>query len=186
MISAMLDAWVAAFDNLQPLIASLLTLLASIILAIGIVKAAKIRTAANRQISPVKLDLRTQTVAEDGASWSELTGHLQRLRNLVRWALSALSAVDGDNDTARSLCARIAALNWPHLPLPTSADPSMRESYSAFLHQFELLQKLLQQQWSSSEASSILILLNAHARGLESSVQTLRADSGPSYSRKRE
>jgi hypothetical protein len=187
MTLAALDPWIALAKQWQPLLAGLLAVLASIIFAAGITRAARIRAAArpmSQRETPVDQDLRTASEAEDGAICTEITRHLEILRSLVRSALSALSAADSNDDVARSLCTRIAALQWQQFQLPTSADKSMRNNYSAFLHQFELLQNTLRQEWSGPEASSLLIQLNAHARSLESSVQTVAAGSSPSHSLK--
>ena len=189
MTLAALDPWIALAKQWQPLLAGLLAVLAAIIIAAGITRAARIRAAArpmSQPETPVAQDLRTVSEAEDGARFAEITRHLEVLRSLVRSALSALSAVDRNDEVARSLCNRIAALQWQQLQLPTSADKRVRDTYSAFLHQFELLQQTLRQEWSGPEASAILIQLNAHARSLESWLQPVAAGSNPSYSRKQE
>jgi len=165
-----LDPWIALAMEWQPLLAGILAVAASIILAIGIVKAAKIRagrSAVNPQ-KPGTQDLRIPAVQSpiDADTLESVSSNLENLRSLLRSALSSLSSVDADDKTARALCIRIAAFQWQQFPIPVNADKRMQETYGAFLNQFEQLRKVLNQEWSGTEASAILIQLNANARSL--------------------
>ena len=102
----------------------------------------------------------------DADTLDNVNGNLEKLRSLLRSALSSLSSLDVDDKSARSLCTRIAAFQWKHFPIPAHADRRTRETYATFLNQFETLQVVLDKEWSPSEASAILIQLNANARAL--------------------
>ncbi|HEY2008389.1 MAG TPA: hypothetical protein VGH23_05335 [Rhizomicrobium sp.] len=173
-----LDQWIALAMEWQPLLAGILAVVASIILAAGIVKAAKIRagrSAVNSQKSETQ-DLRASAVQGpiDADTLESVTGNLENLRSLLRSALSSLSSVDADDKAARALCIRIAAFQWQQFPIPANADKRMQETYGAFLNQFEQLRKVLNQEWSGTEASAILIQLNANARTLIDAMEQRR------------
>jgi hypothetical protein len=163
----------------QPLLAGLLVLVASIILAAGIIKAAKIRAGVARDTrakpapappqstekAPPTHDLRTASLPRS-LDTETLSSNLETLRSLLRSALSSLSSVDTDDNAARLLCARIASFHGPYVPLPGNVDKRIREAHTALLNQFETLRVTLDKEWSPSEASAILIQLNASARAL--------------------
>ena len=159
----------------QPLLAGLLVALAAIIFAAGIVRAAKIRaaTAGDRREKLDTRDLRTATPPRsvDTETLASVGSNLEALRSLVRSALSSLSSVDTDHDAARSFCVRIAGFQGRHFSLPVNADRRTRETYATFLKQFEILQRILDKEWSPSEASATLIQLNASARALYTSLK---------------
>ncbi len=174
-----------AFDQLigqarewQPLLGGLLVVLASIILAVGIVRAAKIRAAASRDSRDSQM---THEVAHDlkkaappasaaGENFRNLASDLESLRSLLRSALASLSSVDTNHETARLLCNRIAALQAQYAT-PISANKGIRETHAALVNQFKLLRALLDNDWSPSEASAILIQLNATARSLSAALE---------------
>ena len=163
----MFDQLVQEAKEWQPLLAGTLLLLASIILAAGLVKSAKIRAAAaarNRDMD----DLRTPvaSISVDADAFDNLRRNLELLRSLLRSALSSLSSVDTDHEAARRLCTRIVAFQGGHFALPIDADKPMRGMYATLLKQFEMLEAVLRKEWSPSETSATLIQLNASARGL--------------------
>lgn len=170
MTLPVLGPWIAFAMEWQPLLAGILAVVASIILAAGIIKAAKIRAgrSAAKPENPESQDLRTSAVpgSIDIDTVESVSSNLEKLRSILRSALSSLSSVDPDDKTARALCVRIAAFQWQHFPIPANADKRMQETYGAFLNQFEQLRKALNQEWSGTEVSSILIQLNANARTL--------------------
>lgn len=190
MTLALPDPWIALAKEWQPLLAGMLAVVASIILGVAIIVAAKIRAAApEKRAEALTRDLRsslhpgpTEPAANDSAG-----NNLEKLRSLLRSALSSLSSVNPNNETARVLCARIAAFQWQHFPVPAGADNRIQEGYGTLLNQFELLRKLLRQEWSSTEASSILIQMNASARTLIDALgQKKSGGSRPPHSMKRE
>lgn len=189
MTLAMLDPWIAFAMEWQLLLAGVLAVIASIIFSVGIIKAAKIRAArpAMNPGRPGVQDLRASAVPDpiDTDTLESISGNLEKLRSLLRSALSSLSSVDPDDKTARALCIRIAAFQWQHFPIPASADKRMQETYGAFLNQFEQLRKVLNQEWSRTEASSILIQLNANARTLIDALGQRRSVS-PKHSLKQQ
>lgn len=167
----------------QLLLAGLLVVLAATILALGMVKAAKIGAATKRPMPQRQesADMRTATrlaaIATESAQ--NLRGDLEALRSLVRSALGALSSVDTNHETARILCTRIVALQGGYARPPFEASKRIQEIHGTFLHQFELLRDALGKDWSASEASAILIQLNACARSLASSLEQSQS-SAPS------
>jgi len=170
MTLAVLDPWIALAKEWQPLLAGLLAVLAAIIIAAGMIISARIRAArsgANRN-GPDTRDLRVPAslASLDNDSFDSINANLEKLRSLLRSALSALSTTGTDDEAARSLCARIGAFQWKQFPLPADADTRLREVYATFLNQFDLLEVVLAKDWSPSEASAILIQLNANARAL--------------------
>ena|SRR5579863_1404912 len=184
MTWAVFDPWIVMAKQWQPLLASLLAVLAAIILAAGMIRAARIRAAkpAPNPSQPQTADLRAAALSAsiDSDMLDSMNASLDKLRSLLRSALSCLSSTDKDDDAARALCARIAAFQWRQFPLPVSADKRMQETYATFLNQFELLQLVLGKEWSSSEASAILIQMNANARALSANlkqIQTAQADT---------
>jgi hypothetical protein len=170
-----------AFDPLigqarewQPLLGGLLVVLASIILAVGIVRAAKIRAAASRDSREAQMTHDLKKAAPPASAASEnfrnLASDLESLRSLLRSALASLSSVDTNHETARLLCNRIAALQAQYAT-PISANKGIRETHAALVNQFKLLRALLDNDWSPSEASAILIQLNATARSLSAALE---------------
>ena len=180
MTPAVLESWIAQAREWQPLLAGLLGVLAAIILAMGIIKAAKIRAAASgdRLQNTVPQDLRSLEAAPtsvDTDTIESIDGQLDNLRSMLRSALSCLSATSADDETARSQCTRIAAFQWKHLPHPFDEDSRMRETYAAFLAQFEMLRLAVGKEWSPSETSAILIQLNASARALSAILKKIES-----------
>jgi hypothetical protein len=170
MTLAVLDPWIALAKEWQPLLAGLLAVVASIILAVGLIKAAKIRGARSsaKLERPDVQDLRTSAPSSsiDAETFESINSNLENLRSLLRSALSSLSSNDVNDETARVLCTRIAAFQWKYFALSDHADSRLRETYATYLNQFELLQVVLGKESSPSEASAILIQLNANARKL--------------------
>lgn len=185
MTLAVLDPWIALAMTWQPLLAGLLAVLASIILAAGIIRAAKIRAAKSGGNREAPEDLRTAAApgSIDTETFDSVNGNLEKLRSLLRSALSSLSSVDIDDETARALCTRIAAFQWKHFPLPVNADKRTRETYATFLNQFEMLQLVLGKQWSPSEASGILIQMNANARALSAILTQMQSGRPETFGR---
>ena len=179
MTWAVLDPWITVAKQWQPLLAGLLAVLAAIILAAGMIRAAKIRAAksGSNNDRPQSLDLRAPAPPPsiDGDTFDNVNASLDKLRSLLRSALSSLSSTNGDNDTARALCGRIAAFQWKQFPLGVGADKRTQETYATFLNQFELLQAVLDKEWSASEASAILIQMNANARALSASLKQMQS-----------
>ena len=164
----------------QPLLASLLILLASFILAKGLVRAAKIWVAATheRREEHTSEDTRTRVdmrAVEPPIAASEVSSQLaadcESLRSLLRSALASLSSVDTNHEAARLLCNRIAALQSRFANVPLDANKRVRETISALSGQFESLRSVLSKDWSPSETSAILIQLNASARALFASLE---------------
>lgn len=155
----------------QPLLAGVLVLLAAIILARGIIKSAKIRATkpagVPHKVASQDLRVASPSPSIDGESFEDRSGNLETLRSLLRSALSSLASVDVNPDAARLLCTRILAFQGRQFSLPANADRRLRETYLAFLKQFELLQVVVVKEWSPSEASARLIQLNASARALD-------------------
>ncbi len=170
MTLAVLDPWIALAKEWQPLLAGLLAVLAAIIIAAGMISSARIRSAkfgATGQ-GPGMQDMRIPALPAsiENDTFDSINADLEKLRSLLRSALSVLSSTGADNEAARSLCARIGAFQWKQLPLPVDADKRLRETYATFLNQFDLLEAVLTKDWSPAEASAILIQLNANARAL--------------------
>jgi len=182
MTLAVLDPWIALAKEWQLLLAGLLAVAASIILAVGMVMAAKIREArSNAKLErPDMQDLRTSAPSSsiDTETFESINSNLENLRSLVRCALSSLSSNDVSDETARALCTRIAAFQWKYFPLPDHADDRLRETYTTYLNQFELLRVVLSKESPPSEASAILIQLNANARKLSEILKRIVSD-GP-------
>lgn len=181
---AALDPLIALAKEWQPLLAGILAVLASVIIAVAIVSAAKIRAAAlDRQKKPIMRDLRSarSSAPADTSTYDSVNGNLEKLRSLLRSALSSLSSVNPDHETARALCNRIAAFQWQQFPIPANADRRIQEAYANLLNQFEQLRKILRQEWSSTEASSVLIQLNASARTLIDALGPKIASSSKLY-----
>ncbi len=183
MTPAELGPWIALAKEWQPLLAGLLAVVASLIFAAGIITSAKIR-ASNPSPSAQKSnvhDLRKSVLpSRDPETPENVLKNLELLRNLLRSALSALSSPDSDDTAARALCVRIASFQWKHFSIPAEADKRTREIYATFLNQFELLKRVLQRGWSRSEASTVLIQLNANARAL---IETLGAPKNSAMNR---
>ena len=170
MTLAVLDPWIALAKEWQPLLAGLLAVLAAIIVAAGMIISAGIRAARSGADGkgPGAQDLRAPEppISIENGGADKISANLEKLRSLLRSALSALSTTGGDDEAARSLCARIGAFQWKQFPLPVDADRRLREIYATFLNQFDMLELVMAKDWSPSEASAILIQLNANARAL--------------------
>jgi hypothetical protein len=183
---AVLDPWIALVRQWQPLLAGLLAVLAAIVLSAGMIKAATIRAAKSTDNAekPDRLDLRMSLAPESIAAgtFDSVNGSLEKLRSLLRSALSSLSSTDADEESARALCTRIAAYQWKQFPLPVNADRRLRETYASFLNQFELLEIVLGKEWSPSEASAILIQLNANARALSTILKRMESGESDAFS----
>jgi hypothetical protein len=178
---AVLGQWIALAKEWQPLLAGVLAVIASIIFAVAIIKAAQIHVSGSKHRDrTVAQDLRYSPAARqiDTTAYDDVIGNLEKLRSLLRSALSSLSSVNPDNEAARALCARIASSEWQYFSIPADTDKRLQETYGALLNQFELLRKVLREQWSNTEASSILIQLNASARTLIDALSQKRG-SGP-------
>jgi hypothetical protein len=187
MTLAVLDSWIALAKEWQLLLAGLLAVVASIILAVAIVKAAKIREArSNSKVEkPDAQDLRRSVSSSsmDTETFESINGNLENLRSLLRSALSSLSSTDVNDETARALCTRIVAFQWKYFPLPDHADRRLRETYATYLNQFELLRMVLSKEESPSEASAILIQLNANARTLSEILKRIASGGSETLAR---
>jgi hypothetical protein len=177
MILAVLDQWIALAKQWQPLLAGLLGLSAAIILAAAVLRAAKIHAigySGQQRGGTRDLRIAAEQDSIDHETVEDTKRHLERLRSLLRSALSALSSTDADSEAARMLCSRVASFQWKHFPLPVNADKRLRETYATFLNQFELLEMALGKEWSPLEVSAILIQLNANARAISAIFKTLQ------------
>lgn len=190
MTLAVLDPWIALAKQWQPLVAALvaglLAVLASLILSAGMIRAAKIRAASTRdqhKSGPQDLRISGSPGSVGGNMFNSVDPNLETLRSLLRSAISSLSSTEADDEIPRSLCSRIAAFQWRNFALPADADQSMRETYATFLNQFEMLRVALDKEWSPSEASAILIQLNANARALSSMLQRAHAGKAKALGR---
>lgn len=180
MILAVLDPWIALAKQWQPLLAGLLAVLAAIILSAGIVRSAKIRAGGSRRdeepASPQDLRASAPPALAETTGSEGANAHLEKLRSLLRSALSALASTDPETQTARALCSRIGAFQWAQFPLPANADKHLQETYATFLNQFEMLEVVLRKEWSPQEVSAILIQLNANIRTLSALLKALESD----------
>ena len=153
----------------QSLLAGLLVVLAAMIVARAILKAASMRPAqAVSGKNQPKLDLRQAAkptgVPAQGAS-QELIGNLEQLRSLIRSALASFTLTsEKENSPAFFLCQRIAHLRLE--PFPPNASKTAREFHAALLQQLELLRLHLKKDAPSAEISEILVQLNTGARNL--------------------
>ena len=167
---AALDPWIRLAEAWQYVLAGLLALLASIILAFGITKAAKTRAAAlaatAQPAPPQVLERPEPQAALPNDPFNSLGADTEELRSLLRRAVSSLSDASTNAETVRSLCAHIAALEPEFRVLPGKSDPRIREAHAALLKQFKKLQEILEQEWSPPEALAVLIQMNADARAL--------------------
>jgi hypothetical protein len=183
---AVLDPWIALARQWQPLLAGLLAVLAAIVLSTGMIRAAKIGAAKSTDNAekPDQRDLRMSVAPASIAAgtYDSVDGSLEKLRSLLRSALSSLSSTDADEESARSLCTRITAYQWKQFPLPVNANRRLQETYASFLNQFELLQIVLGKEWSPSEASAILIQLNANARALSTILKQMESGESDAFS----
>jgi hypothetical protein len=184
-LRALLGQGVAIFDQginqareWQPLLAGALVLLAAIIVAVGLVRAAQIRATATRRDQQAH-DIRTGAPATvPTVSVPNLNSELEALRSLLRSALACLSSVDTNHETARMLCARIAALQDRYIAAQPGATNRLREASAVLVNQFDLLRAVLGNDWSPSEASAVLIQINASARSLSAALErTEQAES---------
>ena len=176
MTLALLDQWIAVAKEWQPLLAGLLAVIASVVLGAAVVHAAKIYSAGTsrpQKAPPADLRVSTARGSLDIINRDGVDNNLEKLRSLVRSALASLASVDADQEAARAMCTRIAAFQWQSFPIPVDADKRMQDTYGTFLNQFELLRRLLHQEWSSTEASSILIQMNANARALSQALKQM-------------
>ena len=180
MILAVLDPWIALAKQWQSLLAGLLAVLAAIIVAMGMVRSARIRAHGPRgnENTASTQDLRISAPPDliENASIEGVITDLEKLRSLLRSALSALASTDPDVPTARALCTRVAAFQSRQFPLPACADKRLRDTHATFLDQFEMLEMVLDKEWSLQEVSAILVQLNANARALSAILKTLESD----------
>lgn len=155
----------------QMLLAGLLVLLAAIIVARAIVKA-----AALRSLSPK--DGPRQDLRADGGPFpvnpaetpQELAGSLEQLRSMIRSALTAFTlTADKENNPSYFLCQRIAHLHLERFPLPVNAGKPARELHAALLMQLESLRQNLNQNPKKDmpgDVAQLLVQLNTSARSL--------------------
>jgi len=180
MALAVFDPWIALAKEWQPLLAALLVVLASMIVAGAIIRAAKINAAKPVNIGK-KLDLQDLRSAPapakiESATLDSITVNLEKLRSLLRSALSSLSDTNANDEVARSLCVKIVALPWQQFLFPADTDRRAREISVGLLQQFEMLQAVVGKECTSSEASAILIQLNANARALSAIIEQMKSD----------
>lgn len=155
----------------QMLLAGLLVLLAAVIVARAIVKAASLRVPPAKPLS--QPDLRsdaTPLAATPPQSPQELAGNLEQLRSVIRSALTSFTlTADKENDPSYFLCQRIAHLHLERFPLPANASNSARELHAALLQQLESLRQNLGQnprKDSPGDIAQLLVQLNGSARSL--------------------
>jgi hypothetical protein len=155
----------------QMLLAGLLVLLAAIIVARAIVKAAALRI-------PAAKDGARQDLRVDGGPFSvnpaetpqELAGNLEQLRSMIRSALTSFTlTADKESNPGYFLCQRIAHLHLERFPLPVNAGKPARELYAALLMQLESLRQNLNQNPKKDmpgDVAQLLVQLNTSARSL--------------------
>lgn len=156
----------------QPLLASLLVVFAALILAWAILKAARIRAAADQKNTRElqQQDLRL-TEKSSGSipppAPTDILGNLEQLRSFIRSALASLSlTAEKENHPARFLCQRIAHLRLERLALPASASKSARDLHATLLEKLDLLGQHLKKDAPLPEISGTLVQLNTSARNL--------------------
>lgn len=171
----------------QILLAGLLVLLAAVIVARAIVKAASLRLPPAKP-SP-QPDLRadaTPLPASAPQLPQELAGNLEQLRSVIRSALTSFTlTADKENGPGYLLCQRIAHLHLERFPLPATAGNSARELHAVLLQQLESLRQNLSQNPTKdtpSDIAQLLVQLNGSARSLLAALAAtpdtrLKADS---------
>jgi hypothetical protein len=172
---ATLSALAVAYDwakAWQILLAGLLVLLAAMIVARAITKAAAApRPSPKDRRTP---DLRSEPKASNPqvnpqTAPQELAGNLEQLRSIIRSALASLTlTADKDNSPAYFLCQRITHLHLDRFPLPVDAGKTAREHHAALLQQLETLRQNLsaKKDTAPGEIAQILVQLNGSARNL--------------------
>lgn len=181
-VLALAYEWAKAW---QMLLAGLLVLLAALIVARAIVKAASLRALPAKPASQPDLRSNAEPLAAP-ESPQELAGNLEQLRSLIRSALTSFTlTADKENGPSTFLCQRIAHLHLERFPLPANASNSARELHAALLQQLESLRQNLSQnprKDSPSDIAQILVQLNGSARSLLAALAAapdtrLKADS---------
>ena len=187
VVNALGPFWQAAMSGLalayewakawQMLLAGLLVLLAAIIVARAIVKAAAVR------IPPAKngprQDLRADGVplsVNPGEAPQDLAGNLEQLRSMIRSALTSFTlTADKESNPGYFLCQRIAHLHLERFPLPVNANKVARELHAALLMQLESLRQNLNQNPKKDmpgDVAQLLVQLNTSARNLLAALAT--------------
>ena len=169
---ALAYAWAMAW---QTLLAGLLILGAAIIVARAIVKAAALRSPADK---PTVKNAPQQDLRSDGTPLSgnpaetpqELAGNLEQLRSMIRSALTSFTlTADKENNPGYFLCQRIAHLHLERFPLPANANKAARELHAVLLQQLESLRQNLNQNPKKDmpgDIAQLLVHLNTSARSL--------------------
>lgn len=152
----------------QMLLAGILVLLAAIIVARAIVKAAALRSPQSPK-QALKSDLRADARLADETP-QELVGNLEQLRSVIRSALTSFTQTgDKENGPGYFLCQRIAHLHLERFPLPVDAGKPARELHAALLQQLETLRQTLNQNPKKDmpgDIAQLLVQLNTNARNL--------------------
>jgi len=155
----------------QMRLASLLVLLAAIIVARAIVKAAALRIPAAK--NGPRQDLRSDDGLVSGnlpEAPQELAGNLEQLRSMIRSALTSFTlTADKENNPGYFLCQRIAHLHLERFPLPVNANKAARELHAMLLTQLESLRQNLNQNPKKDmpgDVAQLLVQLNTSARSL--------------------
>ena len=159
----------------QVLLAGLLMLVAAMIFAWAIIRAAKIGSAKSDTRARPQLDLRQESPPAAAplpvAASPELLGNLEQLRSLIRSALGSLPQSGErpggkENSPAFFLCQRILHLRLEQMPPPAHAGRAAQEGFSTLLKQLGALRAGLKKDASSAEISEFLVQINASARSL--------------------
>jgi hypothetical protein len=156
----------------QVLLAGLLVVIASLIVARAIRKAPVSQPIPQSVPAQARLDLRREpralvplkSILADPSG--ELASELEHLRSLIRSALSAFTLTAGENSPVQFLCQRVARLRPERFALPASASPAQRGLYAEVLEQLDNLRQQLKQEINPAEMSGTLIKLNTSARNL--------------------
>jgi len=148
-----------------------LVLLAAIIVARAIVKAAALRIPAAK--NGPRQDLRSDDGLVSGnlpEAPQELAGNLEQLRSMIRSALTSFTlTADKENNPGYFLCQRIAHLHLERFPLPVNANKAARELHALLLTQLESLRQNLNQNPKKDmpgDVAQLLVQLNTSARSL--------------------
>jgi hypothetical protein len=155
----------------QMLLAGLLVLLAAVIVARAIVKAAVLRGQPAKEAS--QPDLRSDAKPTDPippAAPQELVGNLEQLRSVIRSALASFTlTAEKENGPGYFLCQRITHLHLERFPLPVNASKPARELHAILLQQLETLRQNLNQNPKKdmpADIAQLLVQLNSSARSL--------------------
>lgn len=161
----------AAYDwakEWQLLLAGVLVLLAALIVAWSVLRAARIRADATSQDRP---DLRSSTApaiaGPQPRAQDDIVTGLEQLRSFIRSALASLTlTAEKENSPALFLCQRIAHVRLERFALPSHAGKPAHELYGSLLDQLDLLRQNLKKGVQPADLSEILVQLNASARNL--------------------